>query len=142
MDTLTNIVVSLLDTSSIVATPKEEIFHSCPDTMPIGNVITICVTVVICLMIITIAICRCYKKAQEVKRHEIDKKFKAEEDKRNSEQNLKKMQDQYDSAWRTFEYMLKGKLPEDSKDAGTEAKEYIQFFWKQRIFNVTKDPQS
>lgn len=142
MDTLTNIVVSLPDTIVIATTPREVIFHSCQDAMPLSNVITICVTVVVSLSIIAIATWKCFQKAQEVKENAIQRKLDAEKDKRESEQNYKKAKDQYDSAWRTFEYILKDKLPEDCKDAGTVAKEYIKFLWEQDKSDVTRDPQS
>lgn len=142
MDTLTNIAVSLPDTIAIVATPKEVVWHSCHDAMPLGNVITICATIVICLLIIASATWKCFRKAQEVKTEEIQKKLEAEKKKRESEQNYKRHKDQYDSAWRTFEYILNGKLPDGSNDAGIEAKEYIKFFWGHDISDVNKDTQS
>lgn len=142
MDSIANIAVSFPDTIAIATTPKEVIIHSCPDIMPIDNVFTICATVVICLLIITIATCICYIKAQEVKKLEIGKKFDAEENKRLSEQNFKKMQDRYDSAWRTFEYMLKEKLPKDCNDAGIKAREYIKLFWGKKTSDDAKDSQA
>lgn len=142
MDPLTNIEVSFPDTIIIANTPKEVILHSCPDIMPLGHVVTICATVVICLLIIAIATCKCLKKVQEVKKHETNKRFEAEKNKRKSEQDFKILKDQYDSAWRTFEYMLKGQLPEGSKDAGTEAKEYIKLFWEQKRSDITEELQS
>lgn len=142
MDTLTNIVVSLPDTITIAATPKEVIFHSCPDTMPLSSVISICVTVVVCLSIIAIAAWKCFRKTQEVRENAIQLKLDAAKKKRVSEQNYKRAKDQYNLAWRTFEYILKEKLPEDCKDAGTVAKEYIKFFWEHDKSEITSDPQS
>lgn len=146
MDTLANIVVSHPDTISIVTTPKEVIFHSCHDAMPLGNVITICVTVAICLLIIAVAVGLCFRKMQKVKENEFNKKINAEKEKRESEQNYKRYKDQYDSAWRTFEYKLKlkpeEKVPEGMKIAIEEAEGYLKSLWRQETSDNTRNSQS
>lgn len=141
MDTIVNVAVSITDTMASAAAPKEEVLHSCPAAMPFCNVAAICVTVAICLLIIAAAVWKCFIKAQEVKKHEMDKKFEADKDRYEFEQNFKRLKDQYDSAWRTFEYMLKDKLPKDSEDAGEEAKKYIKYFWGQKTSDTSRAPQ-
>lgn len=138
MDTLTNIAVSVPDTIAIAATPSEVMFHSCNDSMPLGSVIAICVTVVICLLIIANATWKCYQKKQDVKKDEIAKKIEAEEKKRQSEQDYKIKKDQYDSAWRTFEYMLKDKLPKDLQDTAKKARKYFDNFWEEESSDSTR----
>lgn len=146
MDTLTNIIVSLPDTIAITTTSKEVIFHSCPDAMPLGNVIAICITIAACLLIIAVTVGLCFRKMQKVKENEFNRKINAETGKRESEQNYKRYKDQYDSAWRTFEYKLKlkpeEKVPEGMKASIEEAEGYLRSLWRQETSDNTRNSQS
>ena len=120
----------------------EVVSRSCHEAMPIDNVFIICAAIVLCLLIIAVATCVCFLKAQNVKVKEIEKRLKAEKEKLESEQNYKRYKDQYDSAWRTYQYAIKKELPENCEDTGKEAEKYIKCFWEQKISEVDKDSQS
>lgn len=97
MDTLANIVGSLPDTISIVATSKEVVWHSCPDTITNNDIcfaIIICIAVLIGITIIGHYVCKGIattqlNKLNELKSrqgHEISKLIKEAEIKASANQ--------------------------------------------------------
>lgn len=95
------------DSVAVAAAPKGVVLHTCSSPAPYDNVVAICATIIACLLIVAVAICVCMKMTHNARVKELEKRIKAEKEKREDEQKVRMYKEQYDSAWRCLKEFYK-----------------------------------